>query len=169
MIELTQGDLLKQDAEALVNAVNCVGVMGRGIALQFRKAFPENFKVYEHACNRGEARPGSMLVFETHQLTNPCYVINFPTKRHWRDKSRISDIESGLKALVAEVKRLGIRTIAIPALGCGLGGLEWPDVHPRIEKAFSSLPEVHVWLFEPEDTPTVTPVLKSNLRIRRDD
>jgi O-acetyl-ADP-ribose deacetylase (regulator of RNase III) len=151
MIELTQGDLLKQDAEALVNAVNCVGVMGRGIALQFRKAFPKSFEAYEHACKRGEVRPGSMLVFETDRLTNPRYVVNFPTKRHWRDKSRLTDIESGLEALVAEVKRLGIRTIALPALGCGLGGLEWLDVCPRIEKAFSAVPEVHVWLFEPEE------------------
>jgi O-acetyl-ADP-ribose deacetylase (regulator of RNase III) len=164
MIELTQGDLLKQDAEALVNAVNCVGVMGRGIALQFRKAFPENFKVYEHACKRGEVRPGSMLVFQTHWLKNPSYVINFPTKRHWRDPSRITDIESGLDALVAEVKRLGIHTIAIPALGCGLGGLEWPDIRLLIEKAFSNLPEVHVWLYEPEDMPTLAPMAKSNLR-----
>jgi O-acetyl-ADP-ribose deacetylase (regulator of RNase III) len=164
MIELTQGDLLKEDAEALVNAVNCVGVMGRGIALQFRKAFPENFKAYELACKRGELRPGSMLVFETHRLKNPCFVINFPTKRHWRDKSRITDIESGLDALVAEVKRLGIRTIAIPPLGCGLGGLEWPDVRPRIEKAFSSVPELHVWLFEPEVALTFAPSVKLNLR-----
>jgi O-acetyl-ADP-ribose deacetylase (regulator of RNase III) len=164
MIELTQGDLLKQDAEALVNAVNCVGVMGRGIALQFRKAFQENFKVYEDACKRGEVRPGSMLVFHTHRLKNPSYVINFPTKRHWRDKSRITDIESGLEALVAEVKRLGIGTIAIPPLGCGLGGLEWPDVGPLIEKAFSSLPEVHVWLYEPEGMPTLAPVFKTKLR-----
>ncbi|HEV8720572.1 MAG TPA: macro domain-containing protein [Candidatus Binatia bacterium] len=164
MIELTQGDLLKQDADALVNAVNCVGVMGRGIALQFRRAFPENFKIYESACKRAELRPGSMLVFETSRLKNPRYVINFPTKRHWRDKSRLTDIESGLEALVVEVKRLKIRTIALPALGCGLGGLEWPEVRPRIEKAFSGVPEVHVWLFEPEDPPTVAPVLKSNLR-----
>jgi O-acetyl-ADP-ribose deacetylase (regulator of RNase III) len=151
MIEVTQGDLLKQDVEALVNAVNCVGVMGRGIALQFQRAFPENFRVYESACKRSEFRPGSMLVFETDLLKNPRYVINFPTKRHWRDKSRLTDIESGLVALVAEVKRLGIRTIALPALGCGLGGLEWLDVRPRIEKAFSAVPEVHVWLFEPEE------------------
>ena len=164
MIELTQGDLLNQDAEALVNAVNCVGVMGRGIALQFRKAFPENFKVYEYACKHGKVRPGAMLVFETHRVKNPTYVINFPTKRHWRDKSRIADIESGLEALVAEVKRLRIRTIAIPPLGCGLGGLEWPDVRPRIEKVFSSVPEVHAWLFEPEGMPTLAPMITSNLR-----
>lgn len=151
MIELKHSDLLKQDAEALVNAVNCVGVMGREIALQFRRTFPKNFEAYEHACKRGEVRPGSMLVFETGRPKNPRYVINFPTKRHWRDKSRLTDIESGLEALVAEVKRLGIRTIALPALGCGLGGLEWLDVHPRIEKAFSGVPKVHVWLFEPEE------------------
>lgn len=164
MIESTQGDLLKQDVEALVNAVNCVGIMGRGIALQFRKAFPDNFKIYEQVCKGGDLRPGSMLIFETRQATNPRYIINFPTKRHWRDKSQIIDIESGLEALVAEVKRLEIRSIAVPALGCGLGGLDWLDVRPIIEKAFSTVPEVHVWLFEPEDTPTLSPVLKSDLR-----
>jgi O-acetyl-ADP-ribose deacetylase (regulator of RNase III) len=150
MVELTQGDLLKQDAEALVNAVNCVGVMGRGIALQFRQAFPDNFKIYESACRRGEVRPGFMLVFETRRHTNPRYIINFPTKRHWRDKSRMADIESGLVALVGEIKNRGISSIAVPALGCGLGGLEWPEVSARIENAFVTLPYVHVWLFEPE-------------------
>ena len=152
MVELTHGDLLKHDAEALVNAVNCVGVMGRGIALQFRQAFPDNFKVYETACRRGEVRPGFMLVFETRRRTNPRYIINFPTKRHWRGKSRMTDIESGLVALVGEIKDRGILTIAVPALGCGLGGLEWSEVRPRVEHAFVMVPDVHVWLFEPEDT-----------------
>jgi O-acetyl-ADP-ribose deacetylase (regulator of RNase III) len=151
MIELKRGDLLKQDAVALVNAVNCVGVMGRGIALQFRKAFPENFKVYEAACKRGEVLPGAMLVFETGRRINPRYIVNFPTKRHWRDKSRLPDVESGLISLVALIKDRGISSIAVPALGCGLGGLEWSEVRPRIEAAFSKVPDVQVWLFEPEE------------------
>ena len=166
MIELRRGDLLKQNAEALVNAVNCVGVMGRGIALQFRKAFPENFKIYEAACKRGEVKPGEMLVFDTHQVTNPRYIINFPTKRHWRDQSRITDIESGLEALVDEVKDRGILAIAVPALGCGLGGLKWSEVRPRIEKAFAKVPDVQVWLFEPEEMKSSV-VDKSNLSVRR--
>jgi O-acetyl-ADP-ribose deacetylase (regulator of RNase III) len=166
MIELRRGDLLKQNAEALVNAVNCVGVMGRGIAFQFRKAFPENFKIYEAACKRGEVKPGEMLVFDTHQVTNPRYIINFPTKRHWRDQSRITDIESGLEALVKEVHDRGISSMAVPALGCGLGGLKWSEVRPRIEKAFAKVPDVQVWLFEPEEMKSSV-VDKSNLVVRR--
>ena len=125
MIEFRTGDILKADAEALVNTVNCVGVMGRGIALQFKNAFPDNFKAYEAACEREEVQPGKMFVFETGTLTNPKFIINFPTKRHWRGKSRIEDIESGLKALVEEIRQRGIRSIAIPPLGSGLGGLDW--------------------------------------------
>jgi len=149
MIELTRGDIFKVDAEAIVNTVNCVGVMGRGLALQFKHSFPENFRVYEAACKRGEVRPGHMLVVETGQLTNPRYLVNFPTKRHWRDDSRLSDIEEGLEALVAEVKRRTIQSIAVPPLGCGLGGLDWRDVRPRIERAFAGVPGARVLLFEP--------------------
>src|SRR6266581_6095832 len=104
MIAFVTGDILASDAEALVTTVNCVGIMGRGIALQFKKAFPANFKVYEAACKRGEVEPGRMFVFETGQLTNPRYIINFPTKRHWRGKSKLEDIDSGLAALVREVR-----------------------------------------------------------------
>src|SRR6201987_4374327 len=127
MVELTQGDILNASVEALVNTVNCVGVMGRGIALQFRKAFPENFKAYEAACKRKEVVPGRMFVYETGLLTGPRFVINFPTKRHWKGKSRIKDIEAGLVALAREVKDRGIRSIAVPPLGCGLGGLDWSE------------------------------------------
>src|SRR6266508_3388729 len=116
MIELKQGDILRADAEALVNTVNCVGVMGRGVALQFRKAFPENFKVYKAACGRRKVRPGRMLVYELGRLTNPRLVINFPTKRHWKDKSRIEDIDAGLRALIEEVRRRGVRSVAVPPL-----------------------------------------------------
>jgi O-acetyl-ADP-ribose deacetylase (regulator of RNase III) len=153
MIELTRGDLFQADAEALVNAVNCVGVMGRGIALQFKQAFPRNFTAYAAACKRGEVEPGRMLVVETVQRTAPRYIVNFPTKRHWKDKSRLADIDSGLLALIAEVRRLGIRSIAVPPLGCGLGGLAWADVRPRIERAFVALPDVRVLLYEPEGAP----------------
>ena len=122
MIEYKRGDILAEDAEALVNTVNTVGVMGGGIALQFKKAFPANFKAYAATCKRGDVQPGRMFVFETGQLTNPRYIINFPTKRHWRGKSRMEDIDAGLEALVKEVRDRGIRSIAIPPLGSGLGG-----------------------------------------------
>lgn len=114
MIEYKVGDILENQSEALVNTVNCVGVMGRGIALQFKKAYPENFKVYAKACKDGEVQPGRMFVFETGQLAAPRYIVNFPTKRHWRGKSRIEDIEAGLSALVELIQEKRIRSIAIP-------------------------------------------------------
>lgn len=153
MIHSLQGDILRANAQALVNTVNCVGFMGRGVALQFKRAFPENFRVYERACKHHEVEPGRMLVHATGQLTGPKYIVNFPTKRHWRGKSRIEDIDAGLVALVAEVQRLGIRSIAIPPLGCGLGGLDWSDVRPRIEGAFAPLPDVEVLIYEPAGAP----------------
>ena len=125
MVEFKTGDILTEDADALVNTVNCVGVMGRGIALQFKNAFPENFKAYAKACKRHEVQPGRMFVFETGQLTNPRYIINFPTKRHWRGKSRIEDIDAGLRALQAVIREKRVRSIALPPLGSGLGGLNW--------------------------------------------
>lgn len=153
MIELTRGDILRAEAEALVNTVNCVGYMGRGIALQFKRAFPANFAAYAAACKRGEVQPGRMLVVETGQLTHPRYIVNFPTKRHWKGKSRLEDIDAGLEALIAEVKSLGIRSIAVPPLGCGLGGLDWAEVRPRIERAFAALPDVRVLVYEPAGAP----------------
>lgn len=153
MIRFVHGDILQATAEALVNTVNCVGVMGRGVALQFRQAFPANFTHYRRACERGEVQPGRMWVFRTGQLTGPSYVVNFPTKRHWREKSRIEDIDAGLVALTAEIRRLGIRSVAIPPLGCGLGGLDWAHVRPRIESAFVALPDVEALVYEPAGAP----------------
>lgn len=161
MIELTKGDILRADAEALVNTVNCDGFMGRGIALQFKHAFPGNFKVYAAACKRKELQPGRLLVVETGSYTNPRFIINFPTKRHWRGKSRLADIDSGLAALVIEVQRRGIRSIAVPPLGCGLGGLDWADVRPRIEKTFATLPQTHVMVFEPVGAPEKERIAKT--------
>ncbi|GIX10385.1 macro domain-containing protein [Elioraea sp.] len=153
MITSKTGDLLAEPAEALVNTVNCVGVMGRGVALQFRNAFPENYSAYRAACDRGEVQPGRMFVFELGQLTRPRWIINFPTKRHWRGRSKIEDIEAGLKALVAEIRSRGIRSIALPPLGSGLGGLDWREVKPRIEAALGALDDVNIVLFEPAGSP----------------
>lgn len=148
MIDYTQGDILAAEAEALVNTVNCVGVMGRGVALHFKNAYPENFTAYAAACKRNEVQPGQMLVFETGLLA-PRLIINFPTKRHWRGKSRIADIEAGMAALVGEIRARGIRSIAIPPLGSGLGGLSWRDVRPIIEQGLAEVPHVRATVFEP--------------------
>jgi len=156
MIELTKGDILKAEAEALVNTVNCVGIMGRGIALQFRKAFPENFKVYESACKANEVQSGKMFVYDLNRLYSPRFIINFPTKRHWKGKSRIEDIKSGLADLLDVLQRHQISSIAIPPLGCGLGGLDWEEVRPLIIEAFQSLPNVNVLLYEPVGAPQPT-------------
>jgi len=153
MMEYKTGDILAADTEALVNTVNCVGVMGRGIALQFKNAFPANFHAYERACQRNEVQPGRMFVFNTHGLTNPRFIINFPTKRHWRGKSRMEDIDSGLVALVEEIRARGIRSIAIPPLGSGLGGLKWSDVRPRIEQALRGFNDLKIVIYEPGGAP----------------
>jgi O-acetyl-ADP-ribose deacetylase (regulator of RNase III) len=153
MVELVRGNLLQADAEALVNTVNCVGFMGKGIALQFKQAYPDNFKVYRAACERKEVVPGRMLVVSTGSIICPRFIINFPTKRHYRNPSRIDDIRAGLTALVEEVQRRGIRSIAVPPLGCGNGGLDWSDVRPLIERAFEPLEGVTLQLFEPSGPP----------------
>lgn len=153
-ITLTRGDLLKQDdVDAIVNTVNCVGVMGKGIALQFRNKWPENFHAYETACKAKQVRPGRMFVFDSGGLVKPNFIINFPTKDHWRGKSRIEFIRDGLVDLLAQVRRLGIRSVAIPPLGCGNGGLEWSEVRPLIENAFADFPDVEVRLFPPDGAP----------------
>ncbi len=153
MIEYKTGDILTEEAEALVNTVNCVGVMGRGIALQFKRAFPENFKAYADRCKRKKMQQGCVFVFDTGKMFPPRYIINFPTKRHWRGKSRLEDIESGLVSLVKEIRSRNIRSIAIPALGCDLGGLNWPDVRARMEVALEELDDVKIILFEPGGGP----------------
>ena len=170
MIEYTVGDVLSARVEALVNTVNCVGVMGRGVALQFKKAFPDNYEAYAKACKLGEVQPGRMFVFETKRLDPPKYIINFPTKRHWRSKSRLSDIESGLEALLNEIRERRIQSIALPPLGSGLGGLNWDAVRLRIDEALREIAtEVRVVVYEPSgppdakaiasltDAPTMTP------------
>jgi len=151
MLQIAQGNLLVAPVDALVNTVNTKGIMGKGIALQFRQTFPAMFRDYERACKAGEVQLGKMHVFDLGGLASgPHWIINFPTKGHWRERSRLTDIETGLEDLVTTILRLGIRSIAIPPLGCGNGGLNWADVRPRIEAAFTYLPDVNVLLFEPE-------------------
>jgi O-acetyl-ADP-ribose deacetylase (regulator of RNase III) len=149
MIEYKKGNILTEYVEAIVNTVNCVGIMGRGIALQFKNAFPDNFKAYADACKRHEVQPGRMFVFKTGRLTNPHYIINFPTKRHWKGKSRMEDIDAGLVALAHEIRTRNIRSIAIPPLGSGLGGLDWLKVRPRIEAKMREFADLKIVIFEP--------------------
>ncbi len=153
MILDATGNLLEDDAEALVNTVNCVGQMGKGIALQFKQAFPENFHVYQSACRADEVKPGHMLVFDTGRCLNPRYIVNFPTKRHWRGKSRLEDIQAGLPALVQEIRTRGIMSVAVPPLGCGNGGLDWKVVRPLIINALSPLEDVEIRLYSPHGAP----------------
>jgi len=154
MIEYSEGNMLDAGTEAMVNTVNCVGVMGKGIALQFKKAYPpDNFKAYEKACNAEKVMPGKMFICETGLLLAPKYIINFPTKRHWKGKSRYEDIDAGLKSLAEDIKQLHISSISIPPLGCGLGGLDWRKVKAMIEQTFSSLPDVEVKLYAPKGAP----------------
>jgi O-acetyl-ADP-ribose deacetylase (regulator of RNase III) len=155
MIEHRKGNLLDSHAEALVNTVNTVGVMGKGVALQFKKAFPENYRAYKRACDRDAVQPGRMFVFETSQLTGPRLILNFPTKRHWRGKARMEYIDTGLADLAAVLRELNVRSVAIPPLGCGNGGLRWSDVRPRIEAALKSLQGTHVELYGPGAPPPV--------------
>ena len=155
MLELTTGNLLDAKVEALVNTVNTFGIMGKGIALQFRLAFPRNFELYQSACKRGDVVPGKMFTVPTDRLDNPKFIINFPTKRHWKGKSRIEDIDAGLLDLVRVIREENIKSVAIPPLGCGNGGLDWKDVRPRILRAVSELPHVQVSLYEPAGAPHV--------------
>lgn len=154
MIKETTGDLLKANAEALVNTVNTVGVMGKGVALQFRQAFSDKyFKDYQKACKDKELQIGKVQVFELNTLENPRYIINFPTKKHWKGKSRLEDIESGLKNLIEVIQNYGIKSIAMPPLGCGNGGLNWGDVQALINKYFKQIPDVELLLFVPSGSP----------------
>ncbi|SKN08463.1 RNase III inhibitor [Mycobacteroides abscessus subsp. massiliense] len=149
MITYGDGDLLAADTQALVNTVNCVGVMGKGIALQFKRRFPENFRAYEKACKQGEVAIGAMFVTETAQLDGPTYIVNFPTKKHWRSPSHLSYVTAGLADLTKIIRERHITSIAIPPLGAGNGGLNWPEVEPLIIAAFKDLPDVRVVLYAP--------------------
>ena len=139
MIKYLKGDLLSSKAQALVNTVNTVGVMGKGIALQFKKRFPHNFKIYKKACDEGTFSVGQVLVVEDSNLMQEKIIINFPTKKHWRGNSKYEYIETGLSALKEAIRNYNIKSVAIPPLGCGHGGLEWGKVKVLIEDALKDL------------------------------
>ena len=157
MIEIAEGNLLKAPAEALVNTVNTEGVMGKGIALQFSKAYPAMYDAYRAVCKAGQLHLGEMHVYDLGhlggELSGHRFIINFPTKGHWRESSRLDSIAQGLKSLVDVVRELNIRSIAVPPLGCGNGGLNWQDVRPLIEEAFDSLPDVKALVYPPTGAP----------------
>ncbi|SMD06561.1 macro domain-containing protein [Lentzea albidocapillata] len=153
MIEEAHGNLLAADVEALVNTVNTVGVMGKGIALQFKRAFPDNYSEYERACKRDEVELGKMFVHETGAMNNPKFIVNFPTKKHWKSSSKLRDVASGLTALRDVIRELNIRSIAIPPLGCGNGGLDWREVYPLIREILKDLQDVRILIYPPEGAP----------------
>lgn len=153
MITLAHGNLLQADVDALVNTVNTVGVMGKGIALQFKRAYPEMFTSYARAAKNNGLELGLMHVWPTGMITGPRFIINFPTKGHWRAPSRLTDIARGLDDLVRVIREHGIRSIALPPLGCGNGGLSWSAVEPVIRRKLESVPDVDVLLYAPEGAP----------------
>lgn len=139
MIRFAAGDIFAQPAVALVNPVNCVGVMGRGLALQFKRCFPDSFEPYRQACRDRILRPGRVFVWPTHRPA-PRWILHFPTKRHWRDPSRLEDIDEGLRDLARAIRRHRMPSVAVPPLGCGLGGLDWTRVRPLLEAHLAGLP-----------------------------
>ena len=149
MIHYVSGDIFSCDATAIVNTVNTEGIMGKGLALQFKRRYPENFKAYAKACKKGNVNIGSMFIFKTGKLI-PEYIINFPTKQHWKNKSRMIDISMGLKDLAEKIQILNIKSIAIPPLGCGLGGLPWLSVKNEMIKTFSNFKNVDFYIYEPQ-------------------
>ena len=153
MVKIERGDLLSADTEAIVNTVNCVGVMGKGIALQFKKAYPDNFKAYEKACKSGQVTTGKMFVQPTGLVLGPRLIINFPTKKHWRSPSRISYIRDGLDDLIRVIQEYNIKSIALPPLGCGNGGLNWLEIKQLITQKLSALSDVDIIIFEPAGAP----------------
>lgn len=145
MIEYRKGNIFESGAYALVNPVNCVGIMGKGLALQFKNQFPENFKLYKQLCDEGGLQPGKLLLVEE----SDHLIINFPTKRHWKDKSLIEDIDTGLKVLAQQIIKKKIQSIAIPALGCGLGGLEWDQIKTLLNLYLHNIEDIQIIIYEP--------------------
>jgi len=154
MITYQTGNILHDQADAIINTVNTVGIMGKGLALQFKKAFPDNFKIYKKACDDKKLVTGEVLTVELNSINAPFYIINFPTKAHWKGSSKLEYIERGLNSLKAEVKRLGLKSVALPALGSGLGGLVWHAVDSLIQRSLNELPDVEWRVYPPQNAPS---------------
>jgi len=159
MIETRTGDLFDADVEALVNSVNCAGVMGRGLARQFKERFPENLRKYKNACRADDLEPGRVLVhdrgglfYDPQDSDGPRYILNVATIDHWKDRARRADVQEGIRSVAREVEQRSIRSIAIPAIGCGYGGLAWGDIEGVIRDAFGSLRDCRTVLFPPSDS-----------------
>ena len=149
MMRFTKGNLLESRVDAVVNTVNTVGIMGKGIALMFKERFPENFKAYEAACKAGQVEVGKMFVTPGVELDGPRWIINFPTKQDWRKPTKLEWVHSGLAALKDVIREKHIKSVALPPLGCGNGGLDWEVVRPIIEDALRDLEGVEVVVYEP--------------------
>jgi O-acetyl-ADP-ribose deacetylase (regulator of RNase III)/uncharacterized protein YwgA len=164
MITYIQGNILHDQADAIINTVNTVGVMGKGLALQFKKAFPDNFIAYKKACDKKELDVGYVLSVSMESLNPPYYIINFPTKKHWKGNSKMEFIEEGLVNLKAEVSRLGLKSVAIPPLGSGLGGLNWQEVDAAIQQALADMPEVEWRVYPPQEAPKANQMVNKTKR-----
>lgn len=149
MIRFTTGNLLEADVDAVVNTVNTVGVMGKGIALMFKERFPDNFKEYAAACKEGTVRVGEMFVTANTEFEGPRWIINFPTKEQWFRPTKLEWVQTGLVALKDVIREKQIKSIALPPLGCGNGGLKWSVVRPIIEKELRELEDVEIVVYEP--------------------
>jgi len=164
MITYQTGNILHNQADAIINTVNTVGVMGKGLALQFKKAFPDNFKVYKKACDDKSLVTGQVLSVPLNSMSAPFYILNFPTKAHWKGKSKLEYIEQGLESLKAEVKRLNLKSVAIPALGSGLGGLPWHEVEQLIQRSLAELPDVQWLIYPPQAAPKAEAMPNKTIR-----
>ena len=172
MVTFVNGDIFSSPAQVLTNTVNCVGVMGKGVALEFKNRCPAMFNDYKNRCDRNEVKPGTPYLWED----DSTQVLNFPTKRHWREPSLVQDIVDGLKYLAENYGSMGIQSLAMPALGCGNGGLSWSEVRPLIETYLGPIPDLDVYIYEPQSAaiqkqptdnePSVTPGQKRKIAAR---
>jgi O-acetyl-ADP-ribose deacetylase (regulator of RNase III)/uncharacterized protein YwgA len=163
-MKILNGNIFESDAEAIVNTVNTIGIMGKGIALQFKQQYPDMYKDYKKACESGEVVIGKMHVWKNPSMFGPHYIINFPTKEDWRNSSKIEFIQKGLLDLVSVIKELGLKSIAVPPLGCGNGGLDWDQVKTFIISALESIPNLDLFIFEPRESREIIKIKSSKER-----
>lgn len=148
MLIFTSGNIFEAQTDAYVNPVNCMGVMGKGLALKFKERFPQNYTAYKFDCQRKSVRVGEMHICFIHKHGYPKYIINFPTKIHWKDSSQLSYINAGLHSLLRCIEELNLKSIAIPKLGCGLGKLDWVLVKKEIQRILGNVPNVNIYIYE---------------------